>query len=78
VLATSLTRYIELLEDHIQKENRVLFVMAERLGNGDAELLPAYAKTVPDAEKLDARFQKLLERLEKRMGIPPVMSQECG
>lgn len=78
VLASALTRYIEVLEEHIHKENRVLFVMAERLGNGDTELLPAYEKAVPEPEKVEARFQQILERLERRMGIPPVASQEVG
>ena len=54
------------LFQHAQKEDQILYPMARRLGNGDAELLPAYQAAAPEGEAIEARFRALVQVLEER------------
>jgi hemerythrin-like domain-containing protein len=65
-LAGGLREFAEHLTHHAQKEDQVLYPMARQLGDGDAELLPAYDRAVPDAEAIEARFQAVVKLLEER------------
>lgn len=73
-LAHCLDEFSSLLEAHIQKENQMLYPMAENLGDGDEELLPAYQAANPDGESVESRFQKLIATLEKKYVPEPARS----
>lgn len=65
-IAEVLMEFSAHLYQHAQKEDQVLYPMARRLGDGDAELLPAYQQAIPEAEAIEARFQELVKTLEER------------
>ncbi len=66
----SASRYVELLDNHIAKENQILFPMAERLlpEAAKTELLAQFAELDQAASTSGARarFERSLEALEQR------------
>lgn len=62
--AQGLEAFAEHLQAHIFKEDNILFPMADRLGDGDDQLLPAYAEKIPDADVVEAGYRRSIERLE--------------
>lgn len=70
--AAASLRYVELLREHIAKENEVLFVMAERMLSNAEQMELAEAFDKVEAEKmgvgtharLNAMMEKLLEELQ--------------
>lgn len=68
-VATALDGFALLLEQHISKEDTILFEMAERLGDGDPTLLPAYAAAQPDRELVEANARQTIEELEAELEV---------
>ncbi|MFN0006978.1 MAG: hemerythrin domain-containing protein [Planctomycetota bacterium] len=67
--------YVDLLRDHIAKENHVLFPMADRMLNASeqAEILEAFGRV--ESHDLGAgtheRYLALADALVARLGLPP-------
>lgn len=73
-VAHALEAFADLLQDHIAKEDQVLYPMAERLGDGDPELLPRYREAIPDPDPVEARFRDRIAALEARYTKEPSAS----
>ena len=69
VVAGALDGFAILLEQHIMKEDNILFPMADRLGDGDGTLLPAYEAAQPNRELVEAAARKTIEELEAQLQI---------
>jgi len=67
--------YADLLEDHIQKENGILFDMADQVLPPDEQsrLQEVYRSAIPEGATADtgARYEDLAGKLCKRWGIDP-------
>lgn len=68
-VASALDGFAMLLEAHIMKEDTILFQMAERMGDGDSTLLPAYDAAQPDRELVEAAARKTIEELESELQL---------
>jgi hemerythrin-like domain-containing protein len=73
--ATFARRYVDLLRDHIAKENGILFPMAEGMLDDEerADVLAAYARVEHHdmGEGTHERYLALVDRLVVRLGITP-------
>lgn len=69
VAAGALDGFAILLEQHIMKEDQILFAMADRLGDGDATLLAAYDAAQPDRELTEATARRTIEELEEQLEL---------
>jgi len=74
--------YADLLEAHIQKENGILFDMADRMLPPDEQrrLVDVYRSAIPDGadETTGARFEELATALCERWKIDPVKAARSG
>jgi len=74
--------YADLLEAHIQKENGILFEMADRMLPPDEQrrLEDVYRSAIPDGadEATGARFEELAAALCQRWKIDPVEAARSG
>lgn len=76
--AAAIETFATHLEHHIAKEDQILFPMADRLGDGDAEILPRYASAIPDAPLAARKYHAMVEDLERSYpGVDPECSA-CG
>ena len=75
--------YIELLRDHIQKEDHCLFVMAEQVLDSDEELelMNSFQKVESEeiGEGIHEKYINIANELAERYGVPcaPVEASPC-
>ncbi len=73
--AAAIEMFATHLEHHIAKEDQMLFPMADRLGDGDGEILPRYASALPDAAVALRKYQAMVLDLERSF---PAKDEECS